>query len=70
MSFQPKSVLNQLRREFEAEGKVLDGELFALLETFILRNNPASLKESQEQVRQLLEYIESNKDANLKMDRK
>jgi len=50
MLFQPKDALQQLLKEFEAEGKDIDGELFTLLEEYVVSANPNSLEESQERV--------------------
>lgn len=65
MSFQPIEVLQQLRRDFEAEGNKIDDKLFDLLEEFIISANPKSLKESQDRVGQFLEYIEFRENADL-----
>jgi hypothetical protein len=64
MSFQPKDVLQQLRKDFEAEGKEIDDKLFDLLEEFIISGNPKSLKETQDRVGQFLEYIEFKENAD------
>lgn len=58
MSFQPKDALQKLRKEFEAEGKEIDGELFALLEEYVVSANPNSLEEEQERVGGFLKYAE------------
>ena len=64
MSFQPNDVLQQLRKDFEAEGKEIDDMLFDLLEEFIISANPKSLKESQDRVGQFLELIEFKENAD------
>jgi len=64
MSFRPKEVLQQLRRDFEAEGKEIDDKLFELLETFIVSHDPKSLEDSQGRVGQLLEYIEGSENTD------
>lgn len=63
MSFQPKDVLQQLRKDFETEGNEIDDKLFDLLEEFIISTNPKSLKESQDRVGQFLKYIEFKENA-------
>lgn len=64
MSFQPKEVLQQLRRDFEAEGKEIEDKLFDLLEEFIISANPKSHRETQDRVGQFLEYIEFRENAD------
>jgi hypothetical protein len=64
MSFQPKDVLQQIRKDFEAEGKEIDDKLFDLLEEYIISANPKSLKESQDRVGQFIEYIEFKENAD------
>ena len=68
MLFQPKEILQQLRRDFEAEGNEIDDKLFGLLEEFINSANPKSLKESQDRVGQFLEYIEFRENADKQSD--
>jgi len=64
LSFQPKDVLQQIRKDFEAEGKEIDDKLFDLLEEYIISANPKSLKESQDRVGQFIEYIEFKENAD------
>ena len=63
MLFQPKDALQQLLKEFEAEGKDIDGELFTLLEEYVVSANPNSLEESQERVGRFLKYVEDREEA-------
>lgn len=66
MSFQPKDALQQLQKEFEAEGKEIDGELFTLLEEYVVSANPNSLEESQKRVGGFLKYVEYSEKADKK----
>ncbi|MGB2993945.1 MAG: hypothetical protein WBB47_15055 [Paenisporosarcina sp.] len=63
MSFQPKDALKQLRKEFQDEGKEIDGKLFTLLEEYVVSANPNSLEESQERVGEFLKYVEDREEA-------
>ena len=65
MSFQPKDVLQQFLKENEAEGKEVDGELFALFEEFIVSANPKSLEESQLRVEEFLKFVEFRENSSL-----
>ena len=63
MSFQQKDALKQLRKEFQDEGKEIDGMLFSLLEEYVVSANPNSLEESQERVGRFLKYVEDREEA-------
>jgi len=63
MLFQPKDALQQLLKEFEAEGKDIDGELFTLLEEYVVSANPSSLEGSQERVGRFLKYVEDREES-------